>query len=1190
MYLKSLEIQGFKSFPDKTALSFNRGMTAVVGPNGSGKSNISDAIRWVLGEQSSRSLRSTKMEDVIFSGTSVRRPQGFAEVTLKLDNTDRSLEYDDDTVAVTRRYFRSGESEYLINGKTVRLRDVHEIFMDTGLGRDGYSMVSQGRIEDIVSSKSNERREMFEEAVGISHYRYRRADSLRRLSQAEENLLRLRDILSELEGRVGPLKHQSEKAQKFIVYAAEKKELEIALWLHNFEKAAQSLREQSNRVTVVELQYQEAEEELERIYAESEQSTEQARQITFRIEGIQKQVAVFEEQAAAVEAAIAVDRNSILHNNEAIERYEKDKTAEDDTEKHLDERIEAAMVRIAELEGQIQRRQRELQEATENLDALRTSGEQFSDELARHMKQQSELFAALSEKKIQITSCAASIEEIGARAGTLGESIDEKTAEAEILREKTVFFEEKRQGQEDELLSLANEIAGLEMKVRSRTQKEESLRQEWQSLKIKIEQKHSRARLLDEMEKNMEGYTGSVKAVMRESRRGTLRGVHGALSQLISVPNDYACAIETALGAAIQNIVTENESDAKRAMYYLRDHNAGRATFLPLSSIRARTIDERGLDDCYGYVNVASDLVATEPKYADVIKSLLGKCVIVEDIDCAVTISKKYSHRFKIVTLDGQVVNAGGSMTGGSRVQSSGFLSRSNEIEALQAEIAKSEAELARLAAEHKAVAEDLAAQQAVLTGANAQKQNVTEDKMRTESAHSLVAGQLLDCEEQLKRWQEERASVSSRIHALAETKQSAEQAANTLSAELAAVEERIEALGEGKETLLRQKDELAGLSAEVSVAIAETTKEIEAQKESLESLVRRKESHSGRLGEINALIAQIQERNAVLAEKIDEAQQGCDALRGQAAGVRAEIEALVQERETHEQQSSSLRAKEREKTEEHSKLGQELARLGERLESLKKEQEDVEKRLYEEYQLTRREAESMGLRIESPAGANKRLSELKSAIRSLGSVNVGAIEEYKEVAERFEFMSTQVGDTEKSKKELLKLIDELTEKMATQFREQFQKINENFKTSFVQLFNGGDAELVLEDESNILECGIEIKAQPPGKNVKSISLLSGGEKGLCAIALLFSMLNLTPAPFCVYDEVEAALDDVNVVRYASFVRKMAKDTQFILITHRRGTMEEADVLYGVTMQEEGVSKLLELKTAEMVKKLGLEE
>ncbi|MDR1630095.1 MAG: chromosome segregation protein SMC [Oscillospiraceae bacterium] len=1189
MYLKSLEIQGFKSFPDKTVLTFNRGMTAVVGPNGSGKSNISDAIRWVLGEQSSRSLRSTRMEDVIFSGTSVRRPQGFAEVTLRLDNTDRSLDYDGGTVAVTRRYFRSGESEYLINGKTVRLRDVHEVFMDTGLGRDGYSMVSQGRIEDIVSSKSNERREMFEEAVGISHYRYRRADALRRLSQAEENLLRLRDILSELEGRVGPLKTQSEKAEKFLVYAAEKKDLEIALWLHNFEKAAQSLREQSNRVTVVELQYQEAAQELERIYAESEQATDQARRITFRIEDIQRQAAVFEEQAAMVEAAVAVDRNSILHNNEAIERYEKDKTAEDDTEKHLDERIEAAAARITELEGQIQRRQHELRQAAQNLEALRTSGEQFSDELTRHMKRQSELFAALSEKKIELTSCAASIEEIGARAGTLDAAIAEKAEEAESIREKAAFLEKKRKEQEEELLSLSNEIAGVEMKVRSRTEKEERLRQEWQSLKIKIEQKHSRARLLDEMEKNMEGYTGSVKAVMRESRRGTLRGLHGALSQLISVQNDYACAIETALGAAIQNIVTENEGDAKRAMYFLRDSNAGRATFLPLSSIRARSLDERGLDDCYGYVNVASALVATEPKYADIIKSLLGKTVIVEDIDCAVAISKKYAHRFKIVTLDGQVINAGGSMTGGSRVQSSGFLSRSNEIEALQKDIAKSEAGLARLAAEHKAAAEDLAAQQAVLGGANAQKQTVAEDKMRTESALSLVSGQLLDCEEQAKRLKEEQMSASSRIQALAQTKQKAEQAAEALSAELAAAGERIEQLGEGKETLLRQKEELAQKTAEVSVAIAEITKEIEAQKESLESLVRRKESHSGRLGEINAAITEIQEKNKVLEEKMKQAQQACDVLRGQAAGVRAEIEALVRERESHEQRSSSLRAKEREKTEEHAKLGQELARLGERLESLKKEQEDVEKRLYEEYQLTRREAEGMELRIESPAGANKRLAELKSAIRSLGSVNVGAIEEYKEVAERFAFMSTQVGDTEKSKKELLKLIDELTEKMATRFREQFQKINENFKTSFVQLFSGGDAELVLEDESNILECGIEIKAQPPGKNVKSISLLSGGEKGLCAIALLFAMLNLTPAPFCVYDEVEAALDDVNVVRYASFVRKMAKNTQFILITHRRGTMEEADMLYGVTMQEEGVSKLLELKTAEMVKKLGLE-
>lgn len=1190
MYLKSLEIQGFKSFPDKTVLNFNRGMTAVVGPNGSGKSNISDAIRWVLGEQSTKSLRSSKMEDVIFSGTGTRRPQGFAEVTLKLDNSDQSLEYDTKTVSVTRRYFRSGESEYLINGQTVRMRDVHELFMDTGLGRDGYSMVSQGKIEDIVSSKSNERREMFEEAAGIAHYRYRRADALRRLSQAEENLLRLRDILTELENRVGPLKTQSAKAEKFIIYAAEKKELEIGLWLNQFEKASHSLREQGNRVTLVDIQYKELGEELEQIFASSEKSAEDARGITLQVEEIQKQAAIFEEQVALLESTIAVDRNSIDHNNENIDRYEKEKAAEDDIEKHLEGRRQEVFDTLAEIDRQLDLRRQELQSAADELRNMRSSGDRQSEELSEYMEKQAVQLELLSEKKIAQSSSAAAIEEISSRAETLDIEINEKNAEEKTLGEKLASLERNLKEQQEAMNSLVNEISGLEMKLQNRLEKEEKLGQELSTLKINIEQRQSRSKLLEEMQKNMEGYTGSVKTIMRESGRGRLQGIHGALSQLISVENDYACAIETALGAAIQNIVTENEGDAKRAMYMLRDQNAGRATFLPLSSIRPRNLQERGLEDAFGYVDIASNLVATDDKYKDIISSLLGRTVVVEDIDCAISISKKYSHRFKIVTLDGQVINAGGSMTGGSRVQSSGFLSRSNEINALKKEIKKQEAELAELADKYTFAKEERAAAQAVLEGAMAERQQAHEQLLQNRSAISLVSGQHLDASEQLKGLEQERLSVAERIKVQEALRQEAEEEVAEISAILAAMQEDIRRLGEGRDELLQKQEDIVERHTNISLEITGLTKEAEAQKESLESLLRRKESHALRLEEIQGFISEIRQRNEELEQRIQGAEQSRLRLREQALSVRSKTEELVQNREEFERQVSTLRIKEREKSEEHARLGQEYARLQERQETLKKEQEDIERRLYEDYQLTRREAEAMEIEVESPSKANKRLSELKSAIRALGNVNVGAIEEYKEVSERFEFMSVQVGDTEKSKKELLKLIDELTDKMADQFREKFDIINANFKESFVQLFDGGDAELILEDESNILESAIEIKAQPPGKNVKSINLLSGGEKGLCAIALLFAMLKLTPSPFCVYDEVEAALDDINVLRYAGFVREMSKNTQFILITHRRGTMEAADMLYGVTMQEEGVSKLLELKTAEMVKSLGLED
>ncbi len=1189
MYLKGIEVQGFKSFPDKTVLNFNKGMTAVVGPNGSGKSNISDAVRWVLGEQSSKTLRGSKMEDVIFSGTQTRRPQGFAEVTLKLDNKDRSLKTDCDEILITRRYFRSGDSEYRLNGDIVRLRDINELFMDTGLGRDGYSMVSQGRIEEIVSSKSGERRDMFEEAAGISHYRYSRSDTIRRLEQSEDNLLRLRDILAELEGRVAPLKVQSENAEKFLRLSEEKKELDIGLWLYNFDRAAQGIREQRNRVTVVEIQSEDCRKALEKIFADTEEATAKGREITFKIEDIQRSLADFEEKAAAHDSLAAVYKKTVELNDESIERIEKDKRVQDEAFGELSEKAEHAQSLIDELNAKIEDKKKGLEDASQELEKVRSTHDKHSKELSGLLEERNSVFSQISEKRILLSSAEASVSQLESRAEAAKHELALKQQELSTIEQKIEELTKQLEDIEENSLSLKNSVSALEIKVRLRAEKEEKEKNSLNTALIASEQIKSQIKLLEEMEKNMEGYTGSVKAVMREVRRGMLRGIHGPLSQLISVESKYACAIETALGSALQHIVTDNENDAKNAMNFLKKNNIGRATFLPLSTIRPNKMDEKGLARQEGFIGEADKLVSADSKYSAIISSFLARTAVVDDIDNAIEIARKFNHRFKIVTLDGQVIHTGGSMTGGSAAQNSGFLSRANEIDLLHEQLIKSEKSAFESEKSYKTLCLELAELQAVLRGTQAELLEVGEKKVKTESAVMLCQGQIAESKKLA-------VSLSDELKIIDEKKAGFEKSSCEAREELAILSESLEKLdgginelGEGRESLLKLKDKLNEESSRVNIEIAEILKEIEAAKDALESYNRRSLMQSQRIGELNAEIDEFKAKNMELSIEIEQENAGATEIREQAKEERLKIDELVSKREQYEKQVYDLRAQERNKNDESMRLAQELTRLQERLAILEKEQETIEKQLYDEYELTRREAESLEISIESAQKASKRISELKNAIRSLGSINVAAIEEYKEVSARYEFMSAQLSDTEKSKKELEKMIEELTLKMAQQFSERFKIINERFKECFYHLFSGGDAELVLEDETNVLECGIEIKAQPPGKNVKTLSLLSGGEKGLCAIAILFAMLKVSPSPFCVYDEIEAALDDVNVVRFAQFVRKMTDNTQFILITHRRGTMEEADTMYGVTMQEEGVSKLLELKTAEMAKELGID-
>ena len=1190
MYLKSLEMQGFKSFPDKTKLEFGKGMTAVVGPNGSGKSNIADAVKWVLGEQSTKSLRGSKMEDVVFSGTRARRAQGFAEVTLRLDNSDRNLNKDSDEVAVTRRYYRSGESEYKINGETVRLRDIHELFMDTGLGRDGYSMVSQGRIEDMVSAKSEDRREMFEEAAGISHYRYRRADALKRLSQAEENLLRLRDILSSLEERVGPLEKQSEKAQKFLALASERKNLEIGIWLDILEKSADLIREQSNKYTVAQMHYQQIEKDLDTIINASEEAAENIKNINIDIDNIARNIHTTEEKVASVESLIAVNKNSISHNNATVERIEKEKAQENMSSAQIDEQIEKTKATVESLNSLITEKKTEINALNNVLNTLRARDVDVADEYVKISDMLSQLAKSLSEANIKYSAAASSLEEIESRRSSVEDEIKAKEAEIATLNTEvekcSALVEEHRQ----KITEFTNSVSGYMIKVKSKAQKLEQHRFTVDKAKLDLEQKKSRVNMLLEMQKNMEGYQGSVKAVMKASSIGRLKGVHGPLSQLISVPDTYSLAIETALGAAIQHIVTETSENAKKAMYYLKDNNLGRATFFPMDSLKSREFHEDGLEDCDGYIDIASNIVVCDSTYSEIIGSQLGKTVIVEDIDSAVSIAKEYKHRFKIVTLDGQVVNAGGSMTGGSKIEHSGFLSRANEIERLNSEIESDAESLQGLEDQLKTLKEDHSLANATLEGYRGDLIRMQEEKIKADSELSLAESKKSISEKSLKALSDETLSTAERVKNLKNTIDDAQKEASAIEKEIESYRKKSDELSGDRESLSGERDSISSQISAINLEIVAFMRDIENHNSGIADLEERKNGQSDRIGKLDMEIAEARETNEKLIRRIEELTEKADELRKSVDDAKVRTAALTVKREFNEKRSSELRVEERSKTEEKEKLSAELVRLEEKKNSLESQQTETETMLFDEYKLTRREATELNIELESITDAKKRLSEIKNKIKALGSVNVGAIDEYKEVSERYEFMKEQLDDVEKSKAELSKLIYSLTEKMAVQFRERFDTINANFKETFAQLFGGGSAELILEDENDILECGIEIKAQPPGKNVKSLTLLSGGEKGLCAIALLFAILKVTPSPFCIFDEVEAALDDVNVLRYARYLKNMTERTQFILITHRRGTMEEADTLYGVTMQEKGVSKLLQLQTAQMAQDLGLEE
>ncbi|MCC8022426.1 MAG: chromosome segregation protein SMC [Clostridiales bacterium] len=1189
MVLKTLEMQGFKSFPDKTLLEFGTGITAVVGPNGSGKSNISDAIRWVLGEQRTKSLRGSNMEDVIFGGTSTRRAQGFAQVSLTLDNSDRTLRDKGKTVSISRRYYRSGESEYKIDGELVRRKDIRELFMDTGLGSNGYSMVGQGKIDSIISQKNEERRELFEEAAGISRFRSKRTDAQRRLPQAQENLGRLLDILKELEGRVEPLRRQSEKAAQFLELAGERKELEIGIWIHKINQFTQELREQERRIDAATVSYEESEQELARIEVEMEQVLADTSAVSVQIDELRRKGTGYDEAALKLDGEAQVLENTAAHNRETVARYEQELESSSAEHADLEALIGEKQALAASKEALIAHKRAFIEEKSQAMAALQSAGSEYDQKSIALSREISELTVQVSDYRVKQSQAQSSMEEIAARQDSVGDTLQEQERALAERLERRQASEAQLQRIEEEIAALENALKGYEMRCAQRRGRAEEAKQALDALNQEIQQKEQRRRMLSDLEKNMEGYFGAVKAVMRQARAGSLSGIHGPVSQLISVDSAYSVAVETALGAAMQHIVTDREADAKRAIYYLKQNRGGRATFLPISAIRGRELREKGLEDCLGFVDIASNLVSCDGKYTSILSNLLGKTVVCEDMDSAIGMAKQFSYRFRIVTLDGQVINAGGSMTGGSASKSAGILSRGNQIEQLGRELAALSAKLDGAKDAYRNAAEAFSKAEAEYQGAQGDLANAGERRIRAEGDRSLAREQFDSMDRQMAVLREERALAQGRLGQLEREAGEASRQIEAGTAKLRELEQALEALSGDSSDLSRRREEINTEINQVNLEILEAVKDQESAQASVADFRRRQQSQSGRLNQIRADIEAVQARNAEISQEIEAVKDKAAALRAQSEASKAEIAACVQRRSDLEKRGGELRLLERAKTVEREKLSTELGRLEERKNAMRKEYDDIINKLYDEYQLTRREAEEAGMEIENLSAANRRLNELKSAIRALGSVNVSAIEEYKEVSERYTFLKEQLDDIERSKKELLKIIDELTKSMSEKFRLQFEKINRQFQICFAEFFGGGSGELILEAAEDILESPIEIRIQPPGKSVQNINLFSGGEKSLAAMALLFAILKVKPAPFCIYDEVEAALDDVNVDRFAKYMRKMTRDTQFISITHRRGTMEEADILYGVTMQEKGVSKLLELKTSEMAAQLGID-
>ena len=1189
MYLKALEIQGFKSFPDKTVLNFGEDITAIVGPNGSGKSNVSDAIRWVMGEQSSKSLRGAKMEDVIFGGTEKRSQMGFAQVTLVLDNTEHIFpRMEESEVAVTRRYYRSGESEYYINKQSVRLRDVNELFMDTGMGREGYSIVGQGKIDEILSVKSADRREIFEEAAGISKFRHRKEETERKLERTEENLVRINDKIAELELQVGPLRSQAEKAKKYLILRDELRTLEISVWLENLDKIKTDSIKLNTDYALAQQELERANAALDELYAASEQFAEKAHANDMEQERLRTECAELDAKRNEEDAAVAVLRTGIEHNRASIERVENDLRDQSGRAESLTAQIAAKHTRIEELAAQAAELEEELRAFLAQAEELaRTAGEAGSEVEALRAK---EALAAsdAADCRADVSAINAGLAELAERRAALeaeSESVDGQLTEKRRAASASRRALEEAQEEAD---AVRNIISGHTLKMEGRVKREETARQKSIDLTMEKNNLDSRIHLLSEMEKEYEGFNKAVRLIMQAAEKNALRGVHGPVANLMTTDKRYAVAIEIALGAGMQNVVVDREEDAKSAINFLKQRDGGRATFLPLTAIRGDVLREAGVEREYGYVGVASQLVQFDKRYTEIFNNLLGRTVVVEDMDCGIAIARKYGNRFRIVTLDGQVLNRGGSMTGGSVSRSAGILSRANELKELTARREALTEKLDAALREADEAKRDLNAAQYELDVAREQQRGAEDAVLRLtgeKKQYDMLLESLRSRESDIAA---ELESITARTEELKKAAAAREEEIKKHEAEAARCRAESEKKLAGQNELQRDSAHLGDEIAARKSTLAGFTAERETTERALGDLETLAQQMRGDEDGRRALIEDYRAKIKAAEEEIAQHDAVTASLRADAEKRRAELAELAEAKLTLEGERSANDRRYRECNELLSQTQAAAGRLEQKRVTAAMEEKQILDKLWESYELSHSAAQEQRIELESVPKASRRINELKREINGLGNVNVGAIEEFDRVNTRYTYLTGQRDDVEKAKEELLGVIENITSEMTVIFKEQFALIRESFQETFLELFGGGKATLELEDENAVLDCGIEIKVQPPGKALKTLSLLSGGEKAFVAIALYFAILKVHPTPFCVMDEIEAALDEPNVIRVAHYMRRICDKTQFIVITHRRGTMEAADVLYGVTMQERGVSKVLTINMNDMAKELNI--
>lgn len=1178
MYLKRIEMQGFKSFADKTVLEFKPGITTVIGPNGSGKSNISDAIRWVLGEQSMKSLRGAKSEDIIFAGTQARKSLGFAEVSIVIDNNDNKLPIEYSEVTVTRKIYRSGETGYFINKVPCRLKDILELFMDTGIGKDGYSIIGQGKIDEILSNKSEDRRHIFEEAAGIVKYRTRKQESEKKLEQTKLNLLRINDILAEIEANIEPLKLQSDKAKQFLDLREELKSIEVGLFIYNINTYKEKLEQFVKDEDIITSQKEAEDSKMEALQASKEELRQVVDDITAQIENMQNIGFESSNKIEKINSEIGISNERIQNNSANKQRLEAE---------------------ILEVKNRIEELKEEQKQKLEKKTNLTSNKEKFEKELAEKEAELAELSKKLSAKELEIEG----------KKQIVQDNIDKKYELAAEINTQDVNYEnlEKRKKQlKNEIDSVISEldstrygkneiskgfydieskrniaVENLEKSVQAKEQNMQKLKQyeeEISKLTYTQRMKQARHQFLIETEKEKEGYNKTVKSLLVACDKDSSlsKGIHGVLANLISVEKEYETAIEMCLGQSLQNVVTSTEQDAKKMIEYLRSNSLGRASFLPIASVQGKKLDK--LTKMDGVIGIASDLVKCKKEYEQIILSLLGRTVVVEDMDIAIALAKKDKYSFRIVTLKGDIISSSGSISGGSvQTKTVNILGRSREIEDLEKELKKLEKQIADKTAEKEEYASSIG-------DSIEQTAKLEKELQEIEIVYATEKQKMVAVEENITRLENRLAKLKEEVTQTEKQKEENRLLKEQKEAEIQALTQQIEELNKViEEFALNNKDnqkyiddlnfDITNLKISVT-SFDESESSIEEMVERISQDIKNNEQS---IENKNQNIIAITEENTKLEQTITEYNNQIEQIKQEVTNSGTKVEELKQERIAKNEKLVNTENEIQSQFSTLESLKEQIIKLDVKKTKLEQDLQQVVESLWNEYELTPNSTEEYQ-KPNNVATAQKQVNSLRNKIKDLGSINIDSIEEYKKTKERYDFMSEQRLDLENTASKLRKIIGDMTTTMQNQFKEKFELINKNFNEVFTELFNGGKAELILENEENILECGIDIRVQPPGKKLQNMMLLSGGEKAFTAIALLFAILKINPAPFCILDEIEAALDDVNVYRFAEYLKKFCKQTQFLVITHRKGTMEAGDSVYGVTMEENGISKLLSIK------------